>query len=61
MCLSKNASDGSTWLDVWGTVKGKHSKALNIRWMGQTVDLVTFRRGEWENELLAMAGVMPIH
>jgi len=45
--LKRRAPDGSVWLDVWGTVKGKHTKGLNIRWVGRTVELVSFRPGEW--------------
>jgi hypothetical protein len=32
----------------------KHGKVLNIEWLGNRVELVGFRRGEWKAELLAM-------
>ena len=42
-------------LNVWATVKGKNIKVLNIVWNAQKMQVVTFRRGDWENELLVMA------
>jgi hypothetical protein len=50
-------------LNVWATLRGKHVKVLNIEWMREAIDLTTFRRGEWESELLAMgrAPGMAVH
>ena len=42
-------------LSVWAMIKGKHVKALNLHWIGEQINLGTFRRGEWESELLEMA------
>lgn len=43
-------------VDVWATLRGKVMKVLNIEWGdGGTILLVSFRRGPWEAELLAMA------
>ena len=39
-------------LDIWW---GK-GKVLNIEWNdGETIEIVSFRRGSWEAELLALA------
>jgi hypothetical protein len=39
----------------------KHAEALNIEWRGNAVVIVSFRRGQWENELLAMGRAIPGH
>ena len=54
---------GLSILNVWATHKGKHQKVLNMAWTDDAVDVVTFRRGEWEGELLAMdrAPAMAVH
>ena len=39
---------------VWAMRKDKYGKVLNIAWLGDKVQLTSFRRGEWETELLAM-------
>jgi hypothetical protein len=46
--------DGLQCLNVWATLQGKHAKVLNLMWSGNLIDVLSFRRGEWENELLAM-------
>jgi len=46
--LHRSRANGPPW-------DGKHLKVLTMNWMGDVVDLVTFRRGEWEAELLAMS------
>jgi hypothetical protein len=46
--------NGLQCLNVWAALRGKHVKALNVVWSGDLIDVVSFRRGEWENELLAM-------
>jgi hypothetical protein len=53
--LAKHPLRGYPMLNIWATLKSKHVKVLNMEWTGQAVALVTFRRGEWESELLAMA------
>jgi hypothetical protein len=53
--------DGRAVLSVWANIKDKHAKALNIEWLGEDVSFVTFRRGEWESELLAMGRAIPVH
>jgi hypothetical protein len=61
--LSKFPPDQRNTLSVWATLKGGHAKVLNIEWLGDRVDLISFRRGEWEGELLAMgrAGAVTVH
>jgi hypothetical protein len=54
LSLTKHPLDGHDMLSVWATLKGKHGKVLNIETLGERVELVSFRRGEWEGELLAM-------
>jgi hypothetical protein len=61
LCLSKHPRDGRAMLSVWANLKDKHAKVLNIEWLGEHVTLVSFRRGEWESELLAMGRVVPVH
>jgi hypothetical protein len=41
----------------------KQAKVLSIEWLGERLALVSFRRGEWESELLAMrcAGAVAVH
>ena len=41
-------------LEVWSTLRGKHAKVLNMAWKGDAVQVTSFRRGDWESELLAM-------
>jgi hypothetical protein len=50
-------------LNVWAALRGKHTKVFNIAWMGSAIEVTSFRRGEWENELLAMGRAIsiPIH
>ena len=45
---------GRQTLNIWGRLGDKHVKVFNVDWVGETLEIVTFRRGEWENELLAM-------
>src|SRR4051794_40514158 len=54
LSLSKHPLDGHDVLNVWATRKGKHLKVLNIHSFRDGVGVVSFRRGEWESELLAM-------
>jgi hypothetical protein len=54
LLLSKHPLDQRNTLNVWATLKGEHAKVLNLAWTGERVRLVSFRRGEWESELLAM-------
>jgi hypothetical protein len=63
LSLSTNHLDQRSMLSVWATLNGGHHKVLNIEWLGGTVGLVSFRRGEWEGELLAMgrAGAVAVH
>jgi hypothetical protein len=61
VCLSKHPLHGHCMLNVWARVRGKHVKVLNTEWIGEAIDLTTFRRGEWEGELLAMALGMAVH
>jgi hypothetical protein len=56
--LSRHPLDGHPSLNVWGTLRGKFGKVLNIGWMGEDIYLVSFRRGGWESELLAMGGAL---
>ena len=40
-------------IDVWV----QHKKVLNIHWQeGEPVEIVSFRRGNWESELLSLGG-----
>jgi hypothetical protein len=55
LVMLKHPLDGRLMLSVWAMLKGRHDKVLNIEWLGDKVELVSFRRGEWESELLAMA------
>jgi hypothetical protein len=57
LSLSKHPLDQRNRLNVWATHKSGHAKVLNIEWLGGAVELVSFRRGEWESELLAMGRV----
>jgi hypothetical protein len=57
LLLSEHPLDRRDMLSVWATLKGKHAKVMNIEWLGEVVQLVSFRRGEWESELLAMGRV----
>jgi hypothetical protein len=41
-------------LEVWARLRGGYQKVLNMSWRGDAVAIVSFRRGDWENELLAM-------
>ena len=41
-------------LNVWATLRGKHVKVLNVTLIGDAVGIISFRRGDWENELRAM-------
>jgi hypothetical protein len=58
--LSKHPFEAHNVLSVWTNFnedkhnKDKHAEALNIEWRGNAVVIVSFRRGQWENELLAM-------
>jgi hypothetical protein len=53
-CLS-HYPYGHASLNLWATCNDKHLKVLNIAWIGDTVTLITFRRGEWERELMVMS------
>ena len=55
LSLLQHPHNGSFHLSVWATSKGKHAKVLSINWHGERVELLGFRRGEWEAELKAMA------
>jgi len=48
-------------LSVWTNLEDKHAKVLNIEWRVDTVEVVSFWRGEWESELLAMGRAIPMH
>lgn len=54
LLLSTQPLDGRKMLSVWAILKGAHAKVLNVEWLGEEVQVVSFRRGEWESELLAM-------
>jgi hypothetical protein len=54
LLLSSHPLDGHSMLSVWAPRKDKYGKVLNIEWFGDKVEVVSFRRGEWETELLAM-------
>ena len=41
-------------LNIWSSCRGRYVKVLNIQWRGDNIELISFRRGEWEQELLAM-------
>jgi hypothetical protein len=41
-------------LNVWATLRGRHVKVLNVTLIGSAVDVISFRRGDWETELRAM-------
>ena len=59
--LRKHPLDGRHMLSVWASVRGKHGKVLNVEWLGREVVVVSFRRGEWETELLAMGRSVAVH
>jgi hypothetical protein len=60
--LSKHPFDAHNMLCVWTNFnRDKHAEALNIEWRGNAVVIVCFRRGQWENELLAMGRAIPGH
>jgi hypothetical protein len=63
LSMVKDPLDGRLMLSVWAMLNGKHAKVLNIEWFGDKVQVVSFRRGEWESELLAMgrAAGFPVH
>jgi hypothetical protein len=48
-------------LSVWTNLEDKHAKVLNIEWRVDTVEVVSFWRGEWESGLLAMGRAIPMH
>ena len=39
---------------VWASVKGRNIEVLNMVWSTKEMEVLTFRRGDWESELLAM-------
>ena len=41
-------------LNVWATMRGQHLKVLNVTLIGDAVSIISFRRGDWEDELRAM-------
>jgi len=49
-----SAFGGYSSLNVWATLRGKHVKVLNVTLIGDAVGIISFRRGDWENELRAM-------
>jgi hypothetical protein len=56
LSLSLISRDGMGFMmDIWGWRGDWYGKVMNLQWRGDQVDLVSFRRGEWETELLAMA------
>lgn len=59
VCLAER-TEGRQSLSVWATLRNGHVKVLTIDWFGEAVDVVTFRRGDWENELLAMSGSVEV-
>ena len=61
LLLSRHPHDGRLVLNVWCTLRGKYVKALNIEWNDEAVGIVSFRRGEWESELLAMGRARAVH
>jgi hypothetical protein len=50
-------------LNVWATLRGKHVKVLNATLVGDAVGIISFQRGDWEDELRAMgrAPGMPVN
>jgi hypothetical protein len=59
LLLTKHPLDGRSMLNVWAMGKRKYEKVLNIEWLGGKFEVVSFRRGEWEPELLAMGPFAP--
>ena len=37
------------WIDIW---EDDRRKVLNIQWNDSGVDIISFRRGDWESKLL---------
>ena len=48
-------SDARRAVDVWYAGAGD-AKVLTLCWSGDEVTVVSFRRGPWEQELLALGG-----
>jgi hypothetical protein len=44
-------------LGVWADFNGKNAKVFNIKWWPDrhALRVIYFRRGQWEDELLALA------
>ena len=59
--LIKHPLDRRQMLSVWSSVRGKYGKVLNVEWLGRELVIVSFRRGEWETELLAMGRSVAMH
>jgi len=59
--LSKHPFDAHNVLSVLTNTNNEYTAVLNIEWRGNAVDIVSFRRGQWENELLAMGRAIPGH
>lgn len=55
ICLNQGAA-GAQLLSVWATLSTGHAKVFTANWLGETVEVLSFRRGDWERELLAMSG-----
>ena len=43
-------------MDVWHAGTGGSGKVLSLWWSGEDFTVVGFRRGPWEQELLALEG-----
>jgi hypothetical protein len=43
-------------MDVWHAGTGGDAKVLSLWWSGEGFTVVGFRRGAWEQELLALGG-----
>jgi hypothetical protein len=55
--LNRFPPDGRFNLSVWAPRGDWYGKVLNIEWLDDHVELVSFRRGEWETNLLAIAAL----
>ena len=49
-------SAGRREVEVWHDARAGSAKVLTLRWSGDDLTVISFRRGAWEHELLALAG-----
>jgi hypothetical protein len=56
LSVCRFSPDGRLSLSVWAWRGNWYGKVMNIEWLGERIELVSFKRGEWEAELLAMGG-----